>query len=717
MNSSNFTAPSAGFSHPQKGRPTFRLGLSPATLLAVMIVPSFLNAQTNQIAVQIYPGKASITIGATVTFTAYVSYTTNKAVNWLVNGVVGGNSTVGTIINGVYQAPASLPNPVIVSVQAQSQANTSVISTASTVTLSNTTPVISSVSPNPVSYGVFTITVTGTGFIPTAQVIYGTTTLHTTFVSSTTLKATGNAAPVVGAVVPVTVVNPGATPLTSAAVGVPLQQGNALVSYASAFHFLEQATFGPIPADIAHLQQVGLQQWFTEQSNASISPYTPNAPGFGTLQSDFFRNALSGADQLRQRVAYALSEIFVISGYKDYQTSEFEPYLQILQSDALGNFYDLMTDITLSPSMGLYLDLANNVKGVNASLPNENYARELMQLFCTGPNVLNTDGTPKLDGSGNTIPLYTESTIQNFARAFTGWTYPVMPGSQPQATNPQYFVGPMVAWEANHDTGAKTLLNGAQLPAGQTAEQDTQAALQNIFNHPNVGPFVSTLLIQHLVSSNPSPAYVKRIAQVFNDDGTGTRGNLAAVVKAILLDTEARHSDDPSTWIPTGGHLREPVLFMTSVLRNLNVTASGSNGLVGPLSLMSQSLFYPQSVAGYYPPSYSLPGSTTLLGPEFNIMNSSSGLYRVNWVNGISWGGVAGGGVNLDLSPFVALAADPTGAALVQAVNNAFLAGQMPQAMQTAVMGAVTSLPYSAASRVASAIYLAASSGLYQVQH
>jgi uncharacterized protein (DUF1800 family) len=437
----------------------------------------------------------------------------------------------------------------------------------------------------------------------------------------------------------------------------------------------------------------------------------------GTLQSDFFRNALSGSDQLRQRVAFALSEIFVISGYKDYQSAQYEPYLQILQSDALGNFYNLMSDITLSPSMGLYLDLANNVRGVNGSLPNENYARELMQLFCTGPILLNQDGTPKLDGSGNTIPLYTESTIQNFARAFTGWTYPVMPGSQAQATNPQYFVGPMIAWEANHDTGAKTLLNGTQLPAGQTTAQDTLAALQNVFNHPNTGPFVSTLLIQHLVSSNPSPAYVNRVAQVFNDDGTGTRGNLIAVVKAILLDTEARQSDNPSTWIPTGGHLREPVLFTTSVLRNLNVTASGSIGLAGPVSLMSQLLFYPQSVASYYPPSYALPGSTTLLGPEFNTVNSSSGLDRVNWVNGVSWGVVAGGGVTLDLSPFVALAADPTGVALVNAVNNAFMAGQMPQVMQAAVMGAVTSLPNSATLRVGSAIYLTASSGLYQVQH
>ena len=696
---------------------TALFGFLPATLLAVVIAPAFLNAQSNQIGVQIYPAKAAITIGATVTFTSYVSYTQNKSVNWLVNGIVGGNQTIGTVVGGVYQAPATLPGTVSVSVQAQSQQDPTVISSASTITLSNTTPVISSVSPNPISYGPFTITVSGSGFVRGAQVSYGTADLPTTFVSSTTLQATGNATPVVGAVVPVTVVNPGATPLTSAALGVPLQEGNALVSYASAFHFLEQATFGPTPADIDHLEQVGFQQWFAEQLNAPVSPYTSHAQGFGTLQSDFFLNALSGPDQLRQRVAFALSEIFVISGYKDYQTSQFEPYLQILQSDALGNFYDLMGDVTLSPSMGLYLDMANNVKGVNGSLPNENYARELMQLFCTGPILLNQNGTPQLDGSGSTIPLYTESTIQNFARAFTGWTYPVMPGSQPQAKNPQYFVGPMVAWEANHDTGAKTLLNGTQLPAGQTAEQDTQAALQNIFSHPNVGPFVSTLLIQHLVSSNPSPAYVQRVAQVFNDDGAGTRGNLAAVVKAILLDQEARQSDDPSTWIPTGGHLREPVLFMTSVLRNLNVSASGSNGLEGPMWLMSQSLFYPQSVAGYYPPSYPLPGFSALLGPEFNTVNSSSGLNRVNWVNGISWGAVTGGGVTLDLSPFIALAADPSGIALVQAVNNAFMAGQMPEAMQTAVSGAIASMPYSAGSRVASAIYLTATSGLYQVQH
>jgi len=685
-------------------------------LVVSLAAPVCLNAQSNPIAVQIFPAKASITIGSTVAFTPLVSYTTNKAVTWLVNGVVGGNQTVGTIAGGFYQAPAALPNPVTVSVQAQSQQNPTIISSASPVTLSNTTPMISSFSPNPISYGPFALTVSGSGFVPGAQVMYGATSLTTTFVSSTKLTAVGTASPVVGAIMPLTVVNPGAAPLTSAVVGAPLQEGNALVSYASAFHFLEQATFGPTPDAVDHLQQIGFPQWFAEQVGEPVSQYTANAPGIGTLQSDFFFNALSGLDQLRQRVGLALANIFVISAYKNYQPAQFEPYLQTIQADALGNFYNLMTDITLSPSMGLYLDLANDVKGMNGSLPNENYAREVMQLFATGPILLNPDGTPQLDDSGNTIPVYGETTIQNFARAFTGWTYPIQPGSPAQGIDSPYFVGPMVAWEAYHDTGAKTLLNGAQLPAGQTAEADTQAALQNVFNHPNVGPFVSSQLIQHLVTSNPSPGYVQRVTQVFNDDGTGTRGNLLAVVEAILLDPEARQSDNPATWIPTGGRLREPVLFLSSVLRNLNAVASNPNFLVGPSALMGQSLFYPQSVAGYYPPTYPLPCFGSLLGPEFNTLNSSSALSRVNWADAVSWGQASTSGITVDLSLFTALAADPTGNALLQAVSNAFMAGQMPQAMQSAIAGAIAASLHTPAIRVSSAVYLTASSGLYQVQ-
>ncbi len=666
--------------------------------------------------VEVVPSKASVTINSSFTFTAYAIGLPNQKVNWLVNGVVGGNSKTGTIASGVYQGPATVPGPNTVSIQAQSQANTSILSTPSTVTLSNPTPSTSSISPNPIPYGPFTLTVNGSGFVPGAQVNYGSSTLPTIFVSATKLTATGTAAPIVGAMTAITVVNPGASPVSSTVMGVALTQPNALVTYASAFHFLEQATFGPTPVDIDLVQKIGLKQWLVQQTAAPISPYTPNAPDLTTLQSDFFYNALTGPDQLRQRVELALSEIFVISGFKDYQASQFEPYLQILQSDAFGNFYTLMSDISMGPAMGFYLDMANNVKGSGSTLPNENYARELMQLFTTGPVVLNSNGTPQLDSSGNTIPLYTEATIQNFARCYTGWTFPVAPGATPKPINPGYFTGSMVAWEANHDTGTKTLLNNAVLPAGQTAEQDLQGCLQNIFNNANVGPFVSSQLIQHLVSSNPSPAYVQRVARVFNKDGTGSRGNLKAVIEAILLDPEARASDSASTWIPTGGHLREPVLFLTSVLRSLDATASGSNLLCGMSQNMGQSLFYPESVASYFPPSYTLPGSATILGPEFGTLNSSSGLARVNWINGVSWGGTSSPGVTLDLSPFLPLTADPTGATLLRAVNNALMAGQMPQPMQSAIAGAIASSSNYPPGQVAAAIYLTASSGLYQVQ-
>ncbi len=576
-------------------------------------------------------------------------------------------------------------------------------------------PVVTSISPNPIPYGSFDLSVSGSGFVQGAVVSYGGTSLPTTFVSSTKLTATGTAVPVVGALASITVVNPGS--VSSLPASVKLVQSKALVPYGSAFHFLEQATFGPTPASIDQLQQIGYSQWFTEQFSAPISPFTPNAPDITQLQSDLFYNALTGPDQLRQRVVLALSELFVISGFKVWQGSSFEPYLQILQEDAFGNFYNLMHDVTLSPSMGFYLDMANNVKGANGELPNENYARELMQLFTTGPVLLNANGTPQLNGSGATIPLYTETTIQNFARVFTGWTYPVMPGATPQGINPNYYVGPMVAWAANHDTGSKTLLNGLVLPAGQTAQQDLTAALQNIFNHPNVPPFVATMLIQHLVSSNPSPAYVQRIANVFINDGTGTRGNLRAVVESILMDPEARDSDSPTTWISTGGHLREPIVFITSVLRNLNAAASGSNVLTGMAQDMGQSVFYPESVIGYFPPNYTLPGSTTLLGPEFDTINSSSGLYRVNWINGVSWGSSSSTGVTFSTSSFLPFAADATGVSLTQVMSNTFMAGQMPQDMQTAIEGVIASLPYDPQGAVASAIYLTASSGMYQVQH
>ena len=293
-----------------------------------------------------------------------------------------------------------------------------------------------------------------------------------------------------------------------------------------ASHFLDQAAFGPDAATLEHVQTVGLDDYLNEQFAAPISPYPDPAttgPGLNRVQARFFTNAVHGQDQLRQRVAFALGQIFVVSAIEENTPTQLVPYLGILQKDAFANFRTLMKDVTLSPTMGEYLDVRNNDKAdpTSDTRANENYARELMQLFTIGLSELNLDGTLKLDANGNPIPTYDQTTIQNFAKVYTGWTYPTRPGAPLRKHNPPYYIGPMVPFESNHDVTSKTLLNGFVLPAGQTAEQDLEAALDNIFNHPNVGPFIGKQLIQHLVGSNPSPAYVARVASVFNDNGSG----------------------------------------------------------------------------------------------------------------------------------------------------------------------------------------------------
>jgi uncharacterized protein (DUF1800 family) len=230
----------------------------------------------------------------------------------------------------------------------------------------------------------------------------------------------------------------------------------------------------------------------------------------------------------------------------------------MFQNDAFGNFSTLLTDVTLSPVMGNYLDMVNNDKPGNGVDPNENYAREVMQLFSIGLEQLNHDGTPQLDGSGNPIPTYDQDTIEGFAHTFTGWTYPTKPGATARWRNPEYYGGPMIPFDNHHDTGSKLLLNGVTLPAGGTTQGDLTAALQNIFNHPNVGPFISKQLIQRLVTSNPSPEYVSRVAGVFNDNGSGVRGDLKAVVTAILLDQEARRGDERHRCSPLTDISRNP---------------------------------------------------------------------------------------------------------------------------------------------------------------
>jgi uncharacterized protein (DUF1800 family) len=431
------------------------------------------------------------------------------------------------------------------------------------------------------------------------------------------------------------------------------------------------------------------------------------------VQKRFFTNALTGQDQLRQRVAWGLSQIIVTSAATINNPNAMVLWQNMFQADAFGNFSTLLTDMTLSPVMGNYLDMVNNDKpdptrGIN---PNENFAREILQLFSIGLEKLNPDGTKPVDGSGNTIPTYGQDEIIGFAHVFTGWTYPTKPGATARFNNPEFYGGPMIAFDNHHDTGAKLLLNGFTLPAGGTTQGDLTAALQNIFNHPNVGPFICRQLILRLVTSNPSPEYVGRVTAIFNDNGTGVRGDLKAVVSAILMDPEARRGDDPAQAQPNDGKLKEPVIFMTNLLRGMNAVSDGSV-LSDRADDMKQPPFFSPTVFNFYHPDYMIPG-TTLFGPEFEIFDNSTTVNRINFVNTLVYGSVSGT-TTVDLTGYVPLAANPD--QLVTAVAAVMLHGQVSANMRSTLVTTLTAIPDNTR-RTKAAFYLIGSSSQFQVEH
>jgi len=523
----------------------------------------------------------------------------------------------------------------------------------------------------------------------------------------------------------------------------PVARGPA---HADVVRFLEQATMGPTEALIAHVSSVGFARYLDEQLAAAPSefPDLPQMPlsqqtgcpdgspstcardnySMYPLQVRFFENALRGEDQLRQRVALALHGILVVSGVKLRQPSLVGPYLNLLQRNALGSYRVLLGELTLSPAMGGYLDMVDNAAATAPGFvpPDENYARELLQLFSIGTHLLNEDGTYVLDAKGEPVPAYGQETIRAFARVFTGWTYATLPGASPKKSNPPNWKAPLWLYrnaaglDATHDKGEKKLLDdpGAPhsvLPANQDGAVDLDQALDNVFHHPNVGPFVGKQLIQRLVTSNPSPQYVARVARVFADDGKGARGNLAAVVRAILLDPEARGAVGSA---PAYGRLREPVLFVTNLCRALGATSDGV--LAAQASSMGQSLYNPPTVFGYYPHAYE--AVEGLQGPEFGIQSSTTAISRVNFVGSLVGSGIGRGsetgGTSVDLSRFAKLAASPE--ALVSVLDRLLLHGTMPGEAARAIAEAVAAVPASNPSgRVQTAVYLVAASSLYQV--
>ncbi len=334
----------------------------------------------------------------------------------------------------------------------------------------------------------------------------------------------------------------------------------------TAVHFLEQATFGPTALEVANVQAIGPAAWIQNQLAMPESPVPDGLDG-NAVRAQVYLNMANGPDQLRQRAIFALSQTIVVSANKVGNGEELIPWMRLLSRNAFGNFQTVLRDVSLSPTMGKYLDNVYNRKATTTTSPNENYARELLQLFSLGTWELNNDGSQKLDGGGNPIPAYSQATIAAFARALTGWTYPPRPGATSGNSNPEYFVGELVPTSSasRHDTDPKTLLNGLVTPAGNSAMADLSYLIDNIFYHPNVPPFIATRLIRSLVSSNPSPAYVNRVSNVFINNGAGVRGDLAAVFAAILLDPEALNPD-----ATLHGRLKDPILHVMGLGRALN---------------------------------------------------------------------------------------------------------------------------------------------------
>ena len=507
---------------------------------------------------------------------------------------------------------------------------------------------------------------------------------------------------------------------------------------AAAGRFLSQATFGANDALIAEVQNQGYDAFLNDQFAVPMSSHlsfvdaavaalptpspspsaTPNQPTITMTNDAWWTRAIAGPDQLRQRVAFALSEILVVSltgselGNRPYSLPA---YYDVLVRDAFGNYRQLLEDITLNPAMGAYLDMLQNDKANTSRtrLPNENYARELMQLFSIGLYNLNLDGSLTLSSTGFPIATYSQDAVLGTAAVLTGWTF-----AQPEVATPVFrppianWREPMINIPTRHETAAKTILNGVVVPANQGAAEDLKMTLDTIFNHPNVGPFICRQLIQRLVTSNPSPGYVYRVASVFNDNGQGVRGDLKAVVRAILLDYDARVG---FVTAQGAGHEREPVVRVTNLLRAFSATSpSGKYSVRSAYANLAEEAMHSPTVFNFFGPDYSAPGAIAAAGlksPEFEITTDTTVISTANYLrNAIYTGlGPSADRITLTVSPEQARASDP--AALVDHLNTVLMAGGMSTNMRTILINAVTQIPSSnTLERVRTAIYLVVNS-------
>jgi uncharacterized protein (DUF1800 family) len=498
-----------------------------------------------------------------------------------------------------------------------------------------------------------------------------------------------------------------AAPASAGTPPAPSPPPPALVTAQSAARFLAQATMGTAPTDGAAVVAKGYDGWLGEQFNMArggtfydwMTPKGYDAIINKSTQAGFantiWRQLIGGQDQLRQRVGCALLSILVVGidgatlAFRNFGTAA---YLDILWDNAFGNFRTLLDKVATSPAMGAYLTFLFNRKGVvGGAQPDENFARELMQLFTIGLHQLNLDGTPKLSG-GKPIETYTQDDISGLAKVFTGWDLNGYNGTNP---TPDYTRLPMVQIASRHELGTKTFL-GTTIPANTDGVASLKIALDAIFAHANVAPFISKQLIQHLVTSNPTPAYVQRVASVFENNGSGVRGDLRAVIRAILLDIEARDDKAAQSSI-TFGKLREPVMRFTAWARAFGATSPSDTWDIpettSPTTALGQMVGKSPSVFNAFRPGYTPPNSTiatdNMVGPEFQITNEPSVIGYVNFM----FYSIANshGDFKADYSVFIAKAGDSQ--ALLDDINLLLAANQVSAATIAQFKTAVDSLP------------------------
>jgi len=732
-----------------------------------------------QVTLQLQPGQGTdVRVSNSISFGLTVNGTTHTGVNLTVNGVAGGNATVGTAVSNqdgsiTYTAPAVVPTPNnVVTLGIISQDNPTV-SLNQDISVLNPIPILTSATPTAFNTGTATVTVSGQKFINGAQVLMNGSPVPTTFNSGTQLTATlslteaGN--------FDIQVENPAPGPAASSDL-VALVNGTPpvpVVSPQDAARFLDQATFGATDADIHDVSMNGFQWWLGQQFAMAPAPqqgfvdqsliinnppcassdlkcnaalYEQNGQGEIYYQDAFWQQALAAPDQLRQRVKYALSEIFVVSSnnsaVQNFPRGE-AAYYDLLGQDAFVNFRTLLNDVTLNPMMGQFLSMLGNDKGNATTDPDENYAREVMQLFTIGLYKLNNDGTQQLDTSGNPIPTYSNTDVMGLAAVFTGFSWGDPGDNSDQVwSNCCLYVGPgygedilaMQTYPSHHSTVEKDFL-GVTIPASGSADPsgDLNTALDTLFNHPNLPPFFCKQLIQHLVTSNPSPAYVNRIASVFENDGTGVRGNMQAVISAILLDPEAR---DTATDLanPQFGKVREALIRYTEWARAFTAQSrTGSYGIGStedPIWGLGQMTMRSPTVFNWFAPGYVPPGTSIeaagMVAPEMQMTNVSTVVGYLNYLQD-AIGSNSTGGPDIFSAYGAEIAVAGTPDQLVDRVNLLLMAGEMSSDLYSEILGAVSAIPVptgdqnainaALTARAETAIYLTMASPEYCAQY